>query len=358
MNCFRTLSLFHLVALAVNAAVITENGFPILWDQVSSQLSDLPQVDKVVTINPWNYLHRMSLYRILLGSTNKYMASMGSSEADSPFWGLPLQLGWKLRSGRLVDPSGATTCGQEGDPMCISAKSWWSCVNHYISVIPFLAAVGKGVIGDGLLQVQMQAPAESAEEYCTSFANCSATHPDLMTKWEEFFETLKNVSTLEISDFEKRDQILGAYWAGQQQSLSTASSSCKEKMSAYSSPEASFANSWMNSADYVAAAYFQSSMNNSVLFLSPLPSRLLKEGDSPPNIADLSAEENHALYIFDWMNRMNKILLGSLVKMWRSAMCSDKAREKGRELLKDLVLNPKFAVSTFVSILTEMTRSC
>ncbi|KAJ8008980.1 hypothetical protein DPEC_G00084060 [Dallia pectoralis] len=358
MNCLWSLSLLHLVTLWANAALITENGLPILWDQASSQLSDLPQADNVVTVNPWNYLHRMSLYRIMLSSTNRYMGSIGSTEADSPLWGLPLQLGWKLRSGRLVDPTGATTCGQEVDPMCISAKSWWSCVNHHLLVVPFLAGVRKGVIGDGFLQVQMQAPAESAEVYCISFADCSATHPDLMTKWENFFDTLKNMSESEISDFEKRDQILGAYWAGQQQSLKTASSSCKEKMSAYSSPEVLFANNWMNSADYVAATYFLSNINNSVLFMSPLPSRVLKEGDSPPNIADLSSEENHTLYMFDWMNRMNRYLFGSLVKMWRSAMCSDKAREKGRELLQDLVQNPKFAASTFLSILTEMVRSC
>ncbi|KAM9421741.1 protein LEG1 homolog isoform 2-T2 [Salvelinus alpinus] len=358
MQCIWTLFLLQLVALWANAAVITENGLPILWDQAPSQLSELPQVDNVVTINPWNYLQRMSLYRTLVGSTDKYMASMGTNETDSLFWGLPLQMGWKLRSGRLVDPTGATTCGKEGDPMCISANSWWACVNYYLSVIPFLAAVQKDVIGDGLIQVQVQAPAEAAEDYCTSYTDCSTKYPDLMAKWEEFFQTLKDVSASEISDFEKRDQILGVYWAGQQLSLNTASTSCKAKMSYYSSPEVSFAQNWMNSADYVAATYFQSNLNNSVLFMSPLPSRVLQEGDSAPNIADLSKEENHTLYIFGWMTRMNRILMGSLVRMWRSAMCSDKAREKGRELLQDLVHDPKFAASTFVSILKEMTRSC
>ncbi|KAL0967364.1 hypothetical protein UPYG_G00251310 [Umbra pygmaea] len=350
--------LLQLVALRANAAVITENGLPILWDQAPGQLSVLAQGNSVITINPWNYLQRMSLYRILVDSTNQYMASMGPEATESPLWGLPLQLGWKLRSGRLIDPTGATKCGYEEDPMCISANSWWACVNIYISVIPFLAAVDEAVIGDGLIQFQVQAPAESAEGYCLSLLSCSTEHPLLMTKWKEFFQTLKNVSTSEISDLEKRDQILGAYWAGQQQSLHTASSSCQAKMSSYSSPEVSFANNWIKSADYVAATYFQSSINNSVLFLSPLPSRVLKEWDSPPNIADLSTEENHALYMFDWMNRTDRFLMGSLLKMWRSAMCSDKSREKGRELLNDLVINPKFAASTFFSILKEMIQSC
>lgn len=99
MQCVWTLSLLQLVALWANAAVVTENGLPILWDQAPSQLSDLPQADNVVTINPWNSLQRMSLYRILVGSTDKYMASMGTNDSASPLWGLPLQLSWKLSSG-------------------------------------------------------------------------------------------------------------------------------------------------------------------------------------------------------------------------------------------------------------------
>uniref|UniRef100_A0A674BZR0 Chromosome 6 open reading frame 58 n=1 Tax=Salmo trutta TaxID=8032 RepID=A0A674BZR0_SALTR len=296
MQCIWTLSLLQLIALWANAAVLTENGLPILWDQAPSQLSDLPQADNVVTINPWNPLQRMSLYRILVGSTDKFMASMGTNDSASPLWGLPLQLSWKLRSGRFVDPTGATTCGQEGNPMCISANSWWACVNYYLSVIPFLAA----------------------EDYCTSYTDCSAKYPDLMAKWEEFFQTLKDVSASEISDFEKRDQILGAFWAGETLSLSTASSSCKAKMSYYSSPEVAFAKSWLNAADYVAAAYFQSSLNNSVLFMRPLPSRVLQEGDSAPNIADLSTEENHTLYVFGWMARMNTILSERTASPWVS----------------------------------------
>lgn len=61
-------------------------------------------------------------------------------------------------------------------------------MNYYLSVIPFLAAVQKDVIGDGLIQVQVQAPAEAEEDYCTSYTECSTKYPDLMAKWEEFFQ--------------------------------------------------------------------------------------------------------------------------------------------------------------------------
>lgn len=49
---------------------------------------------------------------------------------------------------------------------------------------------------------------------------------------------------------------------------------------------------------------------------------------------------------------------GSLVRLWRSAMCSAQAREKGQALLHDLILDPKFPATSLMSILSEMATSC
>ncbi|XP_041952124.1 liver-enriched gene 1, tandem duplicate 1 isoform X1 [Alosa sapidissima] len=349
-----------LLATVAQAAVVTENGYPIMWEKAPVELKDFPAVDAdEVTINPWEYLQRMGMYRLMLNHTNQYMGCMGPGPNDSPLWGLPLQLGWKLKSGRLVDPTAASTCGQEsGDPMCISPKSWWACVNYYLSVIPFLAAVQTGLIGDGDIKITVQSPPEGAEDYCTNFMDCFAKYPDLMSKWETFFKTVKAVSESEATDMEKRNQIMSTMWAAQQASLQQATTSCSERQKSYSKPEISFAVSWVSSADYVSAAYFQSNMEKSRRFMTPLPSRVLTDADSPPNVPDLSAEENHALYIFSWMNSVNKLLGNTLVNLWNKSMCSDAAREKGRQLLDDLILNPKFAVSGLLSILTGMATSC
>ena len=61
-------------------------------------------------------------------------------------------------------------------------------MNYYLSVIPFLAAVQKGVIGDGQLQVQIQTPSDAVQDYCTSYTDCSTKFPDLMAKWEAFYQ--------------------------------------------------------------------------------------------------------------------------------------------------------------------------
>lgn len=85
-----------------SSAVILDNGLPIMWAQTSSQLSELPMLNGIVTPNPWNYLHRMSLIRLMVAATDTNMGFIGSSGTESTLWGLPLQLAWMLTSGTLM----------------------------------------------------------------------------------------------------------------------------------------------------------------------------------------------------------------------------------------------------------------
>ncbi|TKS76021.1 Protein LEG1 -like protein [Collichthys lucidus] len=313
-----------LLACAVSlgsSTVILENGMPLMWGQAWGQVTDLPTQNGILNPDPWNVLHRMSLYRLMISATDSYMGCMGTNATDNPIWGLPLQLGWMKTSGRLADPTSTTTCGlQTGDPMCISTQSWWGCVNYFTSALPFLSAAKQGFMGEGV-------------------------------------QGLKSAKDSPLPDNEKKDSLLGLYWAAQMVSTHT-SAICNARKSHYSSVEVSFAQNWVNSAEYVSAAHFHSNLNNSARFLTPLPSRVLKVDDSPPNIADLSEDENHTLSIFSWMSKINTLLGGSLVRMWKRAMCSVTTREKGRELLNQLLLDPRFATTSFLSIISGMTTSC
>lgn len=334
--------------------VILEDGMPILWAQTASQLTDLPSQNGVVTPNPWNYLHRLSMLRLLIAATDPYMGSMGTNATDSPVWGLPLQLAWMLTSGRFVDPTGATTCGQQTeDPMCISTQSWWGCINYFPSTLPFLSAAKEGFLG-AVVEVQMQVP--EGADFCTTYADCATRFPDAMNKWDTFYQGLTAAMLSPLPDNEKKDAILGLYWEALT-AVTRASAVCINRQSFYSSSEVAFSNSWVNSAEYVAAAHFQSSMANSVPFITPLPSRILQDTDTLP-IADLSDEENHTLRTFAWMKSVNDMLFGSVVGMWRGAMCSVATREKGRAMLSDLMLNPRFATQTFLTLIGEIRNSC
>ncbi|KAI3364417.1 hypothetical protein L3Q82_011210, partial [Scortum barcoo] len=231
-----------LLACAVSlgsSGVVVENGMPILWAQTAGQVSDLPTQNDIVTPDPWHFLNRMSLYRLMIAATDPFMGSMGTNETDSPLWGLPLQLGWMLTSGRFADPTGATTCGlPTGDTTCISTQSWWGCVSYFVSALPFLSAAQQGFMGAGV-------------------------------------QRLQSVSESALPDNEKKDSILGLYWAAQTASTS-ASAVCKPRQSHYSSKEISFANSWLNSAQFVSATHFQSNLEKSVKVMNPLPSRVLQ----------------------------------------------------------------------------------
>ncbi|XP_070705881.1 protein LEG1 homolog [Pempheris klunzingeri] len=357
MLCPTVLGLLLACAVSLSSsAVILDNGMPILWAQTAGQVTDLPIQNGILTPDPWNFLQRMSLYRLMIAATDPFMGSMGTNATDGPLWGLPLQLAWMVTSGRLADPTGATTCGlQTGDTMCISTQSWWSCVSYFVSALPFLSAAQQGFMGPGV-QVQMQVP-EGVTDYCTTYTDCMASYPDAMSKWDAFFQGLKSATESPLPENEKKDSLLGLYWAAQMAST-YASATCNPKQGHYSSSEKSFANSWLNSAEYVAAAHFQSNLGNSVMFITPLPSRVLQEGDSAPNIADLSQEENHTLSVFSWMSSINSLLGGTLVRMWKGAMCSVTTREKGREMLGQLLLNPGYATNTFLTIVTGMSSSC
>lgn len=96
-----------LLACAVSlgsSAVILDNGMPIMWASTADQLTNLPIDNGVVAPNPWHFLHRMSLYRLMIAATDPFMGSMGTNATDSPLWGLPLQLTWMKTSGKLLLP--------------------------------------------------------------------------------------------------------------------------------------------------------------------------------------------------------------------------------------------------------------
>uniref|UniRef100_A0A3Q1G6X6 Uncharacterized protein n=1 Tax=Acanthochromis polyacanthus TaxID=80966 RepID=A0A3Q1G6X6_9TELE len=319
-----------LVACAASlcsSTVITKNGRPIGWDQTVEKLTDLPSQDGTVTPNPWHYPDRMSLYRVLITATDPFMASMGSNTTDSPVWGLPVMLAWEHVSGRLADPTSTTTCGQDSDKNCISPQS----ESYHTSVLPFLSAV------------KMQKP-ETGEDYCTTYADCATRFPDAMKKWDKFYEDVNAASQSNLTDSVKKDTILGLFWTARM----SATSACSASESKYSSEEVAFFTAWMDGAQYYEACHHHTIES----FLS------LQKDDVAPDIEGLTPEENHTVYILNWMKTINSLFFGSPVRLWKSAMCSVSARQQGRNMMNELVLSPTFPKATFMSMITELLATC
>uniref|UniRef100_A0A672JAB6 Protein LEG1 homolog n=1 Tax=Salarias fasciatus TaxID=181472 RepID=A0A672JAB6_SALFA len=293
-----------------------------LWSFTLVLLNPCQPQGETVVVNPWHYLHRMSMNRLMIASTAPFMGSMGPNPSDGCMWGLPMQLSWLLNSGRLADPTGQTTCGVETeDRMCISPNSWWACQNYFVSAIPFLCAAEQGMLGAGVT-VQMENP-DGFEEYCTTYADCSAKYPEVVAKWDAFYQGLKASVDSTLPDNEKKDALLGLFWDGQMTSMRTAAV-CKAKQSSYSPVETSFANNWMVSAEYVAGAHKYMFLNYESHFYNL------------SNFGIPLIEENHTNYL----------------------LLDQYTREKGRDMMSQLMLNPAFATNTFVSIITEMVINC
>lgn len=76
------------------------NDYLPLWSKIPSQFSDYSVENGKYIINPWNYLERMGMYKILLYKTAKYFEKFAPRNEQNILWGLPLQHGWQYHTGK------------------------------------------------------------------------------------------------------------------------------------------------------------------------------------------------------------------------------------------------------------------
>ncbi|NWR72075.1 LEG1H protein, partial [Centropus unirufus] len=282
-----------------------EDIYPPLWDLAPENLLDFPIKDNKIVINAWNYLERLGVYKNLLSSSAKYFTAFGSQNLGNILWGLPLQHGWQFHTGRLADPSSVTSCGYEdGDHLCISVRSWWSCMNYYLAVIPFLGAVEAGLFGQLQYEIEILPPEERRADFCYSVADCRSRIPKLMDEWKAYFEVNNNPAT--FSSF-KLDDALRLMWKAHVTSIAYALPKFQDSLKYLSDPEANFGEDWANGVDFIAATHFPTDLQNTNNFQVFLPQRMLVEGDVLPSISDFSPEQNNVLVSLRALHKANKL---------------------------------------------------
>ncbi|XP_067884666.1 liver-enriched gene 1, tandem duplicate 1 [Heterodontus francisci] len=384
-----------LTALLINSSFangqerVRESGnYPPLWDNVPDSLDGFVTIHNKTVINPWNYLERMGMYKILLSITAKYMNNFGPKNTGNVLWGLPLQHGWQFETGRLADPSNVSSCGQQtGDLLCISTRSWWSCMNYYLATIPFLGAVEAGFFDEWPLEIEILPPEEHMDDFCYNTADCHILIPDTMAKWTAFFQSIREIreklekdtySGLEqegtfqellkkTKDFSQNkllstispeeDNVWHHIWIAHVASIKAALPKFSERLKYISAPEAQFGVSWGSAVEFIAASHFPTNFNQTNTFQVYLPQRLLLTSDKAPSIPDLSEEENWALVALDILYKGNKMTDGWLLKFWRRCMCSEKGREEGRYLLENIVSNPDLILPGIRKLLLEFIKN-
>ncbi|NWV29347.1 LEG1H protein, partial [Origma solitaria] len=321
--------------------VTGEDAYPPLWDQAVGNLQDFPVKDGKIVINAWNYQERLGVYKSLLNASAKYFGAFGPQNSGNILWGLPLQHGWQFRTGRLADPSGVTSCGYEnGEPLCQSVRSWWSCMNYYLAIIPFLGAVEAGLFGQLPYEIEILPPEEQKDDFCYSVKDCWSRMPELMDDWKAFFEYLlstehKAVSSATFSSF-KLDDALGLMWKAHTTSIAYGLPKFQDSLKYLSDPEANFGEDWANAVDFIAATYFCTDLPTTNNFQAFLPQRMLVEGDVLPSISDFSPQQNRVLVSLRVLHKVNKSTGGLLLKLWQQAMSTEAGRKIGRKLIESL----------------------
>ncbi|NXM66848.1 LEG1H protein, partial [Serilophus lunatus] len=337
-----TVALCPVTAAAWSENIVAGENYPPLWDLAPESLLDFPVKDNKIIINAWNYQERMGVYKSLLKSSAKYFSAFGPQNIGNILWGLPLQHGWQFRTGRLADPSGVTSCGSDdGDLLCQSVRSWWSCMNYYLSVIPFLGAVKAGLFGQLPHEVKILPPEERKDDFCYSVADCWSRMPKLMDDWKAFFE-VNNVTFLthkhkvmSPATF-NLDDALGLAWRAHVTSIAYALPKFQDSLNYFSDPEKNFGEDWSNAVDFIAATHFSTDLLTVNDFQAFLPHRILVEGDVLPSISDFSPQQNNILVSMSALHKANKLTGGLLLKLWQKAMSTEAGRKMGRKLIESL----------------------
>ncbi|XP_049994140.1 protein LEG1 homolog [Alexandromys fortis] len=305
--------------------------YPPFWAESPEELSDYRLEDGKHIIDPWVFTDRMGLYRILLKQTAPYFASYGPENEQNLFWGLPLQFGWQHSSGRLADPTGKTDCGYEPvNPLCVSVDSWWADANYFLSVIPFLAAVDSGVLGITSDQFTILPPPQDQSKFCYSVSDCKELLGETMDSWNTFFEYMK----LPSSDF---DGLLKNLWAAHTSSLGYPLSVFEDRYAYYSYQESKFEKNWAIAVDYIAAAYYPTTLIRTSGFQKGLPPRILLDTDIAPFIADFTTTQNTVLLSLTALGDTDQVTGSFSLTAWKILMSSKFAREEFLKVLEKLL---------------------
>ncbi|XP_066446922.1 protein LEG1 homolog [Eleutherodactylus coqui] len=349
---------------SANPEVSSDNEiYPPLWEFVPESLDDFIVSEEKAVIDPWLYLDRLAMYKILLNVTAQFLDMKEPGNKKNVLWGLPLQNGWQCLTGRLDDPTQQPLGGQKcnSDQKSISPKSWWACMNYYLAVIPFLGAIDAGFFPRFNHSIVISPPVEFQSDFCYSIEECRSFSTELMDKWKSFFELIKTFNKeveMSVPSLSKEeDKALSYMWAAHVHSINVGLPRCSKRLHYHSNPEENFGKDWATAVEFIAATNFPTNFQSTNNFQKFLPHRVLLANDQAPHIDDFSEEENRVLATLHAINKYNKITGGYLLKLWKKAMCSEEGKAAGRNLLQNMITDPKLAPETIARIIIEMVKN-
>ncbi|CAF0813421.1 unnamed protein product [Adineta ricciae] len=347
-----------LILLALALIIPSLNGsnpnerLPTFWDEAPSSISGYPlasnrsvKQDLTRLIDPWLYIDRLGLYKILIITTTPLMPFCSSSNVSNILFGLPSQFGWQFDSNRLFSNGSRK----------ISTDSWWGAANYYLSVIPFLAAVDAGVIQQDSFELVQR------ENFCSSSSECFREIPEAMTLWRTFFTNLRQANYCQSNSFDNRIMdrcYLAPMWSAHRASIRYALPMIASKIPLLPSvTEQRFGVGWAHLVDFIGMARENTNLSNVLKYQDAFfPYRLLRNDDHPPHCPDFSRTVNQGLELLlsikpEWNQEM--------LRLWQRATCNYESRQDAQRVLQIAAISKTTALKYYSeAVLKSYLHEC
>jgi len=285
-----------------------------------------PRLESV--IDPFNFLHRVAVYRRLLEATNSG-ERFGADNAGNPLWGLLFQLHWQHQTHRL-DPLNTSLNG-------ISEDSPWGFGNFSLSIIPLLGAIRAGTLGD----FSIVKPSEATQfDYAYGASEEVRYIPKKfqpgVAAWCDFF------LAVQISKRGDDDEHLRmSLWRAHKICLDVIAERIADiETTVIPREELSFLRGWCRMVDYLWAAAWPTDFHFMVeRGLDALPGKILEPSDLPTATSELPEPIQKTVISIIILAKTSKIRHALNLWLWRRVMRHRSARVDVVSLL-DAVFNP------------------
>ncbi|XFG03661.1 hypothetical protein AB1E19_007285 [Capra hircus] len=339
---------FSSVGLAPDPGSTTHenDNYPPFWDQTDGDIAEFPVQNNKIIVDPWKYMDRLRIYKILITESNKYFASFGKNDTGNVFWTLTLLYGRLFKSDRFSEPPNSSRCAYEsGVSSCISINSGWGGISYYVVIMYFLAAIESEFLGNLPYEVELLSQEEYRSNFCYSVEECRAAYPQAMDIHNSFYKYLQSrkiVSTTSgIPQYDTdEDTAIFKMWAAHQAALDVAKPKFRDVSFYSSETERDFTMDFLLAAEFIEAVLYRPYFESSAEFLAGFPHRLLTDQDRNVLTSNFSRREKALITVVKLITKINKSTGGLLLTIWKKLMTSKFARAIGRFFIKRLLLIP------------------
>ena len=275
---------------------------PAQVDQVpfGARWRGLTELAEGTTVDVLDVGVRLAMLRALIERTNP-RGALGAHDELHPLWGYAAQLAWQQRSGRL---------GGDGDR--IDPTSWWGGCNYALTVVPYWAAMQRGIVPR------------------LGFADPDRGY--YLQAWLAWGDALR-IMVEYVRDAEL-EPLRQAVWAAHLDSIDAGRRDHYEKHLALPAPERRFATGWMRMVELLGAAVWRTDLVELTTGgAAALPEKVLR---TDADVAALPKAERATARQVLGLGERTPWRWAVEVRAWRRMMRERRERDDAKRLLAGL----------------------